>query len=435
MTYYFIGVKGSGMSTLANIMYDLGNTIIGYDDSHGYKFTMKGLLERNIPIYSSEDVINLPIGTIVTYTAAIDESHPEVKRVKDLGYEVIPYKELMGRLSKEFRTICISGTHGKTTSSLMIYDILDKAYGCSCFVGDGTGKGNKNSEYLVMESCEFNKHFLSYYPYDTVITNIELDHTETYPTIDDMISTFQEFANKTERNIVACGDDSNIRRLNLHNVYYYGFNDNNDVVIKNRKVENNKTCFDIYIKGELFDHYELSLFGDHMILDATSAISIAYLYNIDKKTVKDVLERFIPANRRFNETIIGDNVIVDDYAHHPTEIRVTYDSAHQKYPDKKIIGIFLPNTYSRTEALFNDFVHSLSLFDKAYLMDIACDREKQEDYPNISSSKLVEEIPNSEMISLETIEKLDEYKNSVICFMSCANISKMIEKYKNMKNK
>ncbi len=429
MKYYCIGIKGSGMSTLANLMYDLGNDIIGYDDADGYKFTMKGLLERNIKIYQGDNYPELPKGTIVTYTAAIDFNHHEVKRVKDLGYEVIPYKELMGRLSKEFNTICVCGTHGKTTTSLMIYDILNQSLGCSCFVGDGTGKGNKDSNIMVMESCEFNKHFLSYYPYDIVLTNIELDHTETYPTIDDMIKAFQKFVDKRKNKIVLCGDDSNIRKLKVDNGYYYGFNDNNNVVIKNKVVNNNKTCFDIYINNEFFDHYELSLFGDHMILDATGAITLSYLYNIDKKIIKDVLSSFVPANRRFNEKVVGDNIIVDDYAHHPTEIRVTYDSAKQKYHDKKIIGVFLPNTYSRTEALFDDFVKSLSLFDKAYVMDISCDRENPLDYPNISSDKLVENIPNSEIISLDTVDKLVDYHNSVICFMSCANISKMIDKY------
>ena len=117
MTYYFIGIKGSGMSTLANIIYDLGNTVIGYDDSVGYKFTMKGLEERGIPIY--HEATNLPTGTIVTYTAAIDENHPEVKRVKELGFEVIKYQDLMGRLSSIFKTISVCGTHGKTTTSLI----------------------------------------------------------------------------------------------------------------------------------------------------------------------------------------------------------------------------------------------------------------------------------------------------------------------------
>ena len=435
MTYYFIGIKGSGMSTLANIIYDLGNDVIGFDDASGYKFTMKGLQERNIPIYHDSSEVSLPEGTIVTYTAAIDENHHEVKRVKELGYEVIKYQDLMGRLSKMFKTICVCGTHGKTTTSLMIYDILDKAFGCSCFVGDGTGKVDKNSNLMVMESCEFNKHFLSYHPYDVVLTNIELDHTETYPTIDDMIKAFQKFINKTERLVFLCGDDTNIRKLTVNNAIYYGFNDNNNVVIKNRIVKNNKTCFDVYVNNILFDHYKISLFGDHMILDAIGAITLAYFYGVNKKIIKDVLENFVPANRRFNETFIGNNVIVDDYAHHPTEIRVTCDAARQKYPKKKVIGVFLPNTYSRTEALFDDFVSSLKLFDKAYVMDISCDREKPSDYPNINSQKLVDNIPNSEMISLDTIDKLDNYNNSVICFMSCANISKMIEKYKDMKNK
>ena len=433
MTYYFIGIKGSGMSTLANIIYDLGNEVIGYDDSEGYKFTMKGLEERNIPIY--HEPVELPSGTIVTYTAAIDEEHPEVKRVKELGFEVIKYQELMGRLSSKFKTIGVCGTHGKTTTSLMVYDILDRAFGCSCFVGDGTGKVNKNSDLMVMESCEFNKHFLSYFPNDVILTNIELDHTETYPTINDMIKAFQKFLDKRKGRAILCGDDLYIRGLKVKNGLYYGFNETNDVVIKNRIVKNNKTCFDVYIKNKLYDHYEISLFGDHMILDAVSAITLSYLYKVDKKIVKDVLETFVPANRRFNETIIGDNVIVDDYAHHPTEIRVTCDAARQKYPEKEVIGVFLPNTYSRTEALFVDFVQSLKLFDKAYVMDIACDREKPEDYPGVNSQLLVEAIPNSEMISLDTINKLDKYNNAVICFMSCANISKMIDKYKEMKNK
>ena len=170
----------------------------------------------------------------------------------------------------------------------------------------------------------------------------------------------------------------------------------------------------------------------HLVLDAVGAIAVSIIYDIDKKIIKDVLENFVFAKRRFNETMIGDNIIIDDYAHHPTEIRVTYDSAHEKYPGKKIIAVFMPNTYSRTEALFDDFVKVLSLYDKAYITEIKCDREKQSDYPNISSSKLIKEINNSEMISLEDIDKLKDYHNTVICFMSCANISPLVEKTKEM---
>ena len=330
MKYYLIGIKGSGMSTLANLLYDLGNDVVGYDDSVGYKFTMEGLEKRGIKIYHGNMYPALPKDTIVTYTAAINTKHHEVKRVRGLGYKIVSYPELMGKITRKFETTCVSGTHGKTTTSLMISDILSKSLGCSQFVGDGSGFGNRKSNLLVMESCEYNKHFLSYFPYNTVITNIELDHTETYPTIDDMIEAFQLFVNKTRGRVILCGDDANVLKLNVNEPIYYGFNDNNNLVIKNKIVEDDKTKFDVYYDGEFFDHYETKMFGNHFVLDSLAAIAVAIIYNIDKKIIKDVLENFVFAKRRFNETVIGNRVIIDDYAHHPTEIRVTHDSAHEK---------------------------------------------------------------------------------------------------------
>ena len=435
MKYYLIGIKGSGMSTLANLLYDLGNSVVGYDDAVGYKFTMEGLEKRGIKIYHGNMYPTLDKDTIVTYTAAINENHHEVARVKALGQKIVPYKDLMSQITRKFETTCVCGTHGKTTTSLMISDILNKSLGCSQFVGDGTGFGNRRSNLLVMESCEYNKHFLSYFPYNTVITNIELDHTETYPTILDMIEAFQIFVNRTRNQVILCGDDENSRKLNVNNPFYYGFNSDNDLVIKNKKVLDGKTKFDIYYHDTLFDHYEVKMFGNHLILDAAAAISLAIAYDISKNDIKEVLENFVFAKRRFSETVIGNNVIIDDYAHHPTEIKVTYDSAHEKYPDKQIVAIFMPNTYSRTEALFNDFISSLSLYDKTYITEINCDRERQEDYPNINSTKLIKEIPNSEIISLEDIDKLKKFQNTVLCFMSCANISPLVEKAKELFSK
>lgn len=434
MKYYLIGIKGSGVSTLANLLYDLGNDVCGYDDSEGYKFTMKGLEKRGIKIYTGDNYPILSKDTIISHTAAIDSSHHEVKRLLSLGYKVIPYHKLIGELTKKLHTICVCGTHGKTTTSFMISSILSASLGCSYFVGDGSGYGNKDSNLFVLESCEFNKHFLSYNPSDVVLTNIELDHTETYKNIEMMINTFQEFVDKASGYVIACGDDLNIRKLKINNAYFYGFAENNDLVIKNRQVIDSKTNFDVYFKGHFYNHFSLPLFGDHLILDASAAIMLAILYDVPSEVISNVLRDYQPALRRFNEKFIDDIVIVDDYAHHPTEIKVTYDSAHQKYPDKEIIAVFLPNTYSRTKDLFNDFVDALKIYDKAYLMDIKCDRENSEDYPSISSSKLVEYIPNSEMISQDTCNKLLKHQNSVICFMSCANISPMINEYKKIKS-
>lgn len=435
MKYYIIGIKGSGTSTLANLLYDLGNSVCGYDDVKDYKFTMEGLNKRGINIYYNDNLPKLDLDTIVTYTKAISLDHPELVRVKNLGLKIISYNDLLGEITKNHESICVCGTHGKTTTSFMISSILDKSLGCSYFVGDGSGHGNKDSNLFVIESCEFNKHFLSYHPYNTVITNVELDHTETYPTIEDMIRAFQEFVNMTKNYCIVCGDDSNIKKISFNKVLRFGFNKDNDLYCTNKEVVNNKNCFDLYYKGELFDHYEINLFGDHLVMDVMASVLVGIIYDVDKNIIKDCINNYVPAKRRFNETIIGDRVIVDDYAHHPTEIKVTYDSCKQKYPNKEKVAVFLPNTYSRTKDFMEDFRDSLSLYDKAYVMDIYCDRERQEDYPGVSSDTLINMIPNAEKISLDTIDKLMKHDNSVVCFMSCTNISKMVDKYKELISK
>ena len=429
MKYYCIGIKGAGMSTLANILSDLGNEVSGYDDTVKYKFTEEGLKSRGIKIYHEPHSIDSD--TIVTYSKAFSDNHPEIKRVKELGLIIRDYNQVVGDVTSMFETIGVCGTHGKTTTSLLISDILNNTLGCNYFVGDGTGHANKSNKLFVIESDEFNKHFLAYHPTVAVITNIELDHTECYPGgIEEIKQAFREFGNKSEL-IVACGDDANIRDITFDKkVIYYGFNDNNDVVAKNVKLTDKGALFDVYINGDLFDSYELPLFGKHMILNALSSIIIANKYNIDKDSIKKYIKEFKGAKRRFKEEDINGYIIIDDYAHHPTEIEVTIDAAIQKYPNKEIVAIFLPNTYSRTEVLLNDFVKALSKADKSYIMDIYCDRELQSDYPNVNSDLLIEKIKNAEKISINTVDKLLKHKGSVLCFMSCTNIYLILDEFK-----
>ena len=430
MKYYLIGIKGSGMSALASLLYDLGNIVVGYDDSVEYKFTLEGLNKRNIKIYHDNSFIP-DKDFIVCFSNAVNENHPEITRLKELNLKMVKYSDLIGSLTKKYDTISVSGTHGKTTTSLMISSILDSSLGCNYFVGDGRGHGDKDNKLFVLESCEYNKHFLSYYPKTLVITNIDLEHTECYKDIDDIIYNFNILANQTNENLVLCGDDKNVLKIKSNiNTYYYGFNDNNDLIAKNIKLDETGSTFDIYFRGEYYDTIKLNLFGKHMILNSLACILVCILYKIDKNIVKNKLNEFKGAIRRFNEIVINDTIIIDDYAHHPTEINATLDSAKQKYPNKKIIAVFLPNTYSRTRDFMNDFASVLSKFDKAYIMDIKCDRESPLDYPGITSDTLISKIINSEKISIDTINKLLEYKNSVICFMSCANITPMIEQLK-----
>ncbi len=428
MKYYCIGIKGSGMATLAEILFDLGHEVSGYDDYKEHKFTQEGLDKRGIKIYY-DSTHDIPKDTIVTYSKAFSADHPEIKRVKSLGLKIIAYNELLGKLSSEFKTIGVSGTHGKTTTSTMISHVLGETKGCNYFIGDGSGFADRKNELFTLESCEFNRHFLAYHPYYAIVTNIELEHTECYKDIDEIIKTFEEFANKAHH-VIACGDDKNVRKMNLKNdVTYYGFDDCNDVVCKNVTLDENGSKFDVYIKGKLYGHFDIPLFGNHMILNALACITVCNMEGVDKEKIHTLLHTFKNAKRRFKEKKFGSVVTIDDYAHHPTEIKVTIQSARQKYPNKEIVAVFLPNTYSRTKALMSDFISALKTADKAYVMDIHCDRERKEDYPGVSSDEIIKNVPNAEKISLDTVDKLLKHKNAAICFMSCTNIYELLDKY------
>lgn len=432
MKYYCIGIKGSGMATLACLLHDLGNNVSGYDDAKDYKFTQKGLDERKIDIYYDGSSV-LDGDTIVTYSKAFSVEHPEIKRVKELGLTIKPYNEIIGDLTAMFKTISVSGTHGKTTTSSLISHVVNKVYGCNYFIGSGDGYAKKHNELFVIESDEFNRHFLAYHPTISVITNIELEHTECYSDINDIINTFEKFVGNTKDLIVACGDNVNVRKINFDKkVIFYGLNEDNDFVAKNIKVDNDGSSFDVYKKNEFLGKFVVPLYGNHMILNTLACIIVCDYLGISVDRISEILLDFHNADRRFAETKIGDTVIIDDYAHHPTEIAVTLDAARVKYPNKKIVALFKPNTYSRTEAFTKEFAESLSKADKVYMTEIDCNRERQEDYPGVTSSKVLELIPDGEIISEETVDKLLEYKDNVICFMSCASISHLKEKFESL---
>ncbi len=432
MKYYCLGIKGAGMSTLANILYDLGNEVIGYDDVRDYKFTEEGLKKRGIKIFY-DDSCDLDKDTIVTYSVALDINHKELQRVRNLGLKIMKYNDILGEITSQFETICVSGTHGKTTTSSLITHILDNVYKVNYFIGDGTGYADRNNKILVIESDEFNRHFLTYHPSYTVITNIELEHTEIYKDIDDIKSTFKQFADKTKNVIVACGDNQHIRDINFDKkVLYYGFDEENDIYAKNVILEENGSSFDVYIEKEFFGHFNLPLYGKHMILNCLAAIGICKMKNVDAITMANLLKNFKNAKRRFAIENVNDTIIIDDYAHHPTEIKVTLEAARQKYPNRELVAVFKPNTYSRTAKFYKEFADSLNIADKAYITEIDCNRERKEDYDNVSSKVILDLLKNGEMISDSSVMKLLQHKKSVICFMSCASISHMKDSYKEL---
>lgn len=428
MKYFFAGIKGSGMSALACMLSDLGHEVYGCDDATYYAFTEDELLKRNIKI--EKDAKNLEKDMIFVYTAAIHEEHPSYIKAKSLGCTMYGYYEMIGLLTKEYESICISGTHGKTTTTALLSNILNNTIGCNYLIGDGTGHINKNSNIFVVESCEFEKHFLNYFPKHTVITNIELDHVDCYKDINEIIETFQEFVDKTTNQVVACGDDENIRKLKSDKIIYYGFNENNDIYAKNINLRVDGSSFDVYIKGDFYGHFNLNLYGKHMLLDALACIYICYLLNIDKEDIIKYLNSFEGAKRRFSEEKIEEVVLVDDYAHHPTEVKTVLETARQKYPEKELVAVLIPYTISRTEAFYKEFAEVLTLADKVYVTDIEPAREKFEDYPGITSDLIINLLDNAEKISEEEINKLYKHKNAVIPFMGCKDPTWLIDAYK-----
>ena len=432
MKYYCIGIKGTGMSTLAQILHDLGNEVSGYDDAKGHKFTQNGLEKRNIPIYYDH---NHPIDkdTIVTYSVAFKEDHEEMKRVRNLGLIIKKYSELMGDVINLFETIGVSGTHGKTTTSSLIRHLLEETLGCNYFIGAGDGYANKNNKYFVVESDEFNRHFTDYHPTYSIITNIEAEHLECYKDINDIRNAFEIFANQTKKLVVANGDNEEVKKINYKtNVKFYGFKEDNDIVIKNMELLETGSVFDLYIDNKLFGHFDIPLYGKHMVANAAAAITIAKELGLSKEQIHELLETFHNAKRRFAETKIGNCVIIDDYAHHPTEIKVTLEAVKQKYPNKRLVVVFAPNTYSRTKDFKEEFIEAFRIADKTYLTEIDCNRERQEDYPGITSHIIVDNLKDGDMISVDTINKLENEKDSVVCFMSCAYVDKLIDSFKNL---
>ena len=433
MKYYCIGIKGSGMSTLAQILYDLGNSVSGYDDHKGYKFTQKGIDDRNIKIYYGHDH-DIDKDTIVTYSVAFKPDHPEMIRVKELGLTVKPYSEIMGDVIDMFESIGVSGTHGKTTTSSIIRHILEHSVGCNYFIGAGDGHATKDNKYFVVESDEFNKHFLHYKPTYSIITYIEEEHMECYKDLDDIKESFTKFANQTKDLVIANGDLENIRSLKIDKTLYYGFNDNNDIVIKDAITTDKGSMFKLYDGDNLIGEFYIPLYGMHNVMNATAAILMAIYLKIDINKIKEALETFVNAARRFVLIEEKKNVIIDDYAHHPTEIKATLKAARNKYKDKKIIAIFKPNAYSRFVNFKDQYIEAFNEADYTYLTKVESNREKYEDYVGYDSNIITDVCSNCSLLNEKDMSVLKEYKDVCFVVMSCADVANIIDVLKEYNN-
>ena len=425
--YHFIGIKGSGMSSLAQIAYDMGHEVQGSDEET-YFFTQEKLEQRNIPMYGY-NAENIKEGFEVILGNAFDETHIEYRAAKGLGLKIYTYAQFLGKLLDEIPSIAVTGAHGKTTTSTMVSNIFKHNFVTSYLIGDGTGHGEKNSDYIVAEACEYYRHFLAYHPNYAIVTNIDFDHPDYFNDEHDMFDAFQSFVNQVKDTVVICGDDRLASQLkpSTAKVVTYGFNEGNDYQIKNVKTTSENSEFDVYKNSELLGTFTMAVFGLHDISNATSAIALADICGLSTDEIQQSLGSYHHAERRFTEHKVGTNVVVDDYAHHPSEIKATIDSARRKYSDKQIIAIFQPHTYTRTAKFLNEFAESLLTADKVFLCPIFASVREKEKIVGIEDLQKV--TPGSEIIyGEENFDKLN-FDNSVILFMGAGNINKLCNKF------
>ncbi|MDO1605616.1 UDP-N-acetylmuramate--L-alanine ligase [Lactobacillus sp. YT155] len=429
-TFHFVGIKGTGMSALALVLNDLGYTVQG-SDIDKYTFTQRDLEKAGIKIFPFA-AENIQQGLTVIEGNAFDNTNVEIQTALDKNIKVVRYTDFLGSLLTNYISIGIAGSHGKTSTTGLMSHILSGIEKTSYLIGDGTGKGIKDSKYFVFEADEYRRHFLSYSPNYLVITNIDYDHPDYYTGIDDVIDAFESEARKVQNAIFAWGDDPYIKKIKADvPIYYYGLKDTDDFQAVNITRTTNGSSFDVLHKGEKIGTFEIPIFGEHNILNSLAVIGVSYLEDVSMEKVNEELKTFHGVKRRFSEKKVSDVVVIDDYAHHPQEIKATLDAARQKYPDKQVVAVFQPHTYTRTLALMDDFAKSLDLADKVYLTDIFGSIREQQG--NITSVDLGNKIhKGGEILKLEDMSPLLDYDNAVMVFMGAGDVQKYEIEYERL---
>ena len=382
---HFIGIGGVSMSSLAMLLKGNGKTVTGSDSTESNN--TKELKKSGIAVTIGHKTENVTSAQLVVYTAAISDNNPELVFAKENGIPIIERAVLLGMLMVTYKhSVAVSGTHGKTTTTSMISSVLLNAnYDPTILIGAHFKLINANykvgaSDYSVYEACEYVNSFHHFYPEIAVILNIDSDHLDFFKNLDAIKASFLKFTENVSDNgyIIINGDDKNcdyIKGNCSKKIITFGLSGENDCYAENVRIEKGRPVFNAIFNGEKIEDISLSVFGNHNILNALASICVAKIYGVDNVSIKEGLFDFKGADRRFEvKKEVNGAIIVDDYAHHPTEIKATI-SAAKAAGFKKTTVIFQPHTYTRTKYLMDDFAKELSAADQVILTDIYSARE------------------------------------------------------------
>lgn len=412
---HFVGIGGSGMSPLAEILHSRGYTITGSDVNPSDNVDrMTGL---GIPVAMPQAAENVGDAELVVYTSAVHAENPELQEAQRRGLPLIERGKLLGLISRHYsNSVGVAGTHGKTTTTSMLSQILLQAgQDPTIFIGGRLPLMNANgraggSDTFVCEACEFQDHYLSMTPAVSVILNVDADHLDYFGTLENVIASFHRFAGLASRAVIANHDDANTRKavegIDPEKRIWFGTGTGLEWSARNCRMEDGSYgAYDLYHRDAFFAAIRLGVPGSHNILNSMAAAAAAYLCGATAEQIADGLRSFHGAGRRFEFLGTFDGVTVaDDYAHHPTEIAATLGAA-KGMGYRKVWAVFQPFTYTRTARHLDGFVESLSAADRVILSDIMGSRE--ENTLGVSSKQITDRISGARY--LPTFPEITDY--------------------------
>jgi UDP-N-acetylmuramate--alanine ligase len=443
--YYFLGIGGIGMSALARYFHSQGKMVIGYDRTSTALTTE--LEMEGISIHFDDSVLEIPnvikltdkSKVLVVYTPAVPKDSNELNWFIEKGYTLSKRSEVLGNITEDTLTIAVAGTHGKTTTSSLIAHILTHAgLGCNAFLGGITTnyKSNllldKNASWTVVEADEYDRSFLTLSPTISVITSMDADHLDIYGSHDYMLESFNLFAQKLKPNgILIYRAGLPLQREALRSdikVYSYTLSNSADFRGIDIHIDKGQYRFTFQTPSAKWANLAMGLPGRHNVENAIAACVVALELGLTEDQVRQALASFEGVKRRFEyHQKTEDFVLIDDYAHHPEELRACISSVKELYPDKEITGVFQPHLFSRTRDFADEFARSLELLDQIILLPIYPAREQP--IPGIDSQMLLDKIskvPRKLVQKGELLAELRRSRPQVLLMLGAGDIDALV---------
>jgi len=409
---FFIGIGGIGMSAIARFFSVNGKNVAGYDKTSSQ--ITKDLVDLGIEIHFEDAVKNIPISfldknkTLVIFTPAVPKAHTQLNYFIKNDFTILKRAEILGKITENTFCLAVAGTHGKTTTSAILGHIMAHVNATS-FLGGVAENYNSNlilgdDKVSVVEADEFDRSFLKLSPNIACVTSMDADHLDIYKNEEAITTSFAEFSNKVSDTLIVA------KGLPLKGVTY-AIEDKADYTAHNLQIHKGKYVFDVTTPTSIIKNISFYLPGKHNVMNALAALAMADVYGVSLEVIKERLENFKGVKRRFSYKIkTADFVLIDDYAHHPTEINAVENSIREMYPNEKVLVVFQPHLFSRTKDFVDDFASALSKFDEVLLLDIYPAREKP--IAGVNSDWLLNKINTSQKKLTQKNNLVKDIKNA-----------------------